>query len=53
MIDWHLIGESDAVFVNNELYSFATTAAMRTSRPVYGGGKGCELLHWLRADDER
>mmetsp|Transcript_31120 Transcript_31120/g.68326 ORF Transcript_31120/g.68326 Transcript_31120/m.68326 type:complete len:359 (-) Transcript_31120:36-1112(-) len=34
LIDWYLIGESDAV-VASSIYSFGVTAALRTARPVY------------------
>lgn len=38
MIDWYLIGESDMVFVNGRGYTFGTTAAMRTNRPLHDVG---------------
>lgn len=49
MIDWFLIGESDAVVVASNGYTFPTTAAMRTNRPVYG--PGCSLMTWLHDDE--
>lgn len=35
MIDWYLIGESDVVFTNSHKFTFGTTAALRTNRPVF------------------
>ena len=41
MIDWYLLGESDVV-VSSGGFSFGTTAALRTARPVYfGRNDGC------------
>jgi hypothetical protein len=49
MIDWFLIGESDAVVVASNGYTFPTTAAMRTNLPVYG--RDCSLMTWLHDDE--
>lgn len=35
MIDWYLMGESDIVFVNGRFFTYGTTAALRTNRPLY------------------
>jgi hypothetical protein len=47
IIDWHLIGESDAVIMDS-LASFGMTASIRTNRQVYQNfGKFCSLLAWF------
>jgi hypothetical protein len=50
LIDWYLIGESDAVITNNKGYTFVTTAGMRSNRPIYDGGNGCSLMTYSLGD---
>jgi hypothetical protein len=48
MIDWYLIGESDAVVINHRGYTFPTTGALRTNRTVYSSDKfGCSKMSRL------
>lgn len=48
MIDWYLMGESDIVFVNGGGFTYGTTAALRTGRPLFDYA-GChspmQLIH--------
>jgi len=46
LIDWYLLGESDLVVTSNAWYSFGSTAALRTDRPLYGGGT-CSRVTWI------
>jgi hypothetical protein len=56
LIDWYLIGESDAIATERTVFSsFETTAALRTNRPVYitpssknGEISQCRERVWLR-----
>jgi hypothetical protein len=35
ILDWYLMGETDAVIATAAAYSFGTTAAIRTMTPIY------------------
>ena len=50
LIDWYLIGESDVVITVNHWFSFGTTAALRTARPIYSADKKCSRLKWIHED---
>ena len=41
-LDWHLIGESDAVVIH-KAWSYGVTGALRTARPVYRPDDGCHI----------
>lgn len=52
MIDWYLMGESDIVFVNGRGYTFGTTAAFRTNRPLYDlMPKECPEMTFIHEDE--
>ena len=42
-IDWWLMGEADVLVTSSPFYSFGTSAALRTSIPLYDGSD-CKLL---------
>ena len=35
LLDWYLMGESDAIITTSQGYSYGTTAAIRTATPLY------------------
>lgn len=50
LLDWYLLGETNAVIMNNAWYSFGFTASLRTSRVVYEAGRypgQCARVDWL------
>lgn len=52
MIDWYLIGESDVVLSNKaNFYTFGTTGALRTARPIYDSGTCTKLTPFVKEYD--
>ena len=50
LLDWYLLGETNAVIMNSAWYSFGFTASLRTSRVVYEAGRfpgQCARVDWL------
>jgi len=46
IIDWYLIGESNAVILSSSM-TFGATGAMRTARPLYRVGNGCNPISMM------
>ena len=51
LIDWYLLGESDLV-VKNSGYSFGSTAALRTARPLYEVDTSPRVLRHHRPESQ-
>jgi hypothetical protein len=51
MIDWYLIGESDVVFTNGRGYTYGSTGALRTNRPLYDASERCAKSSFIREEE--
>ncbi len=51
MMDWYLVGALDLMITSNpKVYTFGTTAALRTAMPVYNG-ETCLKMQVVQPDD--